>query len=152
MSEANLKPRIQEDMKTAMRAQDKERLNAIRLILAAIKQREVDDRIVLDDAMVLSILDKMVKQRRDSISQFEAAGRQELADKESFEITVIQQYLPTPLTSAEVDDLIHEAIKSTHAQSVQDMGKVMGQIKAKIQGRADAGAVSARIKELLSSV
>jgi uncharacterized protein YqeY len=144
-----LKERITEDMKSAMRSGEKERLATIRLILAAIKQREVDERVVLDDTQVLAVLDKMVKQRREAISQFESGGRADLAAKEAAELAVIQSYLPAQLSEAELDALIVEAIASTGATSVKDMGKVMGAIKGKVQGRADMGAVSARIKQRL---
>ena len=145
-----LKERITEDMKTAMRSGEKERLATIRLILAAIKQREVDERITLDDSQVLAAVEKMIKQRKEAISQFEAGGRADLVAKESAEITVLQAYLPAQLSDAEVDSLIAEAIASTGAASIKDMGKVMGAVKAKAQGRADMGAVSARIKQKLS--
>jgi len=138
-------------MKAAMRAKDKPRLGAIRLIQADIKRIEVDERIEIDDARVLAILDKMVKQRRDSITQYEAAGRQELADIEISEINVIQDFLPTPLTDAEIADMVQAAIAQTGAASMADMGKVMGIIKPQIQGRADAGAVSGLIKAALNS-
>jgi uncharacterized protein YqeY len=144
-----LKERITEDMKSAMRSGEKERLATIRLILAAIKQREVDERVVLDDTQVLAVLDKMVKQRREAISQFESGGRADLAAKEAAELAVIQSYLPAQLSEAELDAIIAEAIASTGATSVKDMGKVMGAIKGKVQGRADMGAVSARIKQRL---
>lgn len=137
-------------MKSAMRAGEKDKLATIRLILAAIKQVEVDTRNDLDDDQVLVILDKMVKQRRESISQFEQAGRDELAAKENQEITLIQEYLPEQLTEDEITSLIDKAIASTGAKSMRDMGKVMGQLKSKLQGRADMGAVSARIKTKLS--
>jgi uncharacterized protein YqeY len=145
-----LKERITEDMKAAMRASEKERLSTIRMVQAAIKQREVDERITLDDAQVIAVLEKMVKQRKESIVQFEQGGRQDLADKEKAEITLLQAYLPSPLSDAEVDTLIRDAIASTGATSVKDMGKVMGVVKAKAAGRADMGAVSARIKAALS--
>jgi len=145
-----LKERITEDMKAAMRASDKERLSTIRMVQAAIKQREVDERIVLDDAQVIAVLEKMVKQRRESIVQFEQGGRTDLADKERSEIALLQAYLPAQLSEAEVDALIREAIASTGAASVKDMGKVMGVVKAKAAGRADMGAVSARIKAALA--
>jgi uncharacterized protein YqeY len=141
-----LKLQIQNDMKTAMKSGDKVRLGVIRLILAAIKQREVDERIELDDTQVLAVLDKMVKQRRDSISQYSAAGREDLADVERFEIEVIQSYLPQPLTEDELVELIEAAMASTGAKAMSDMGKVMGVLKAQVQGRADMGAVSAQIK------
>jgi len=146
-----LSQRIREDMKTAMKAGEKRRLGVIRLILAAIKQREVDERIELDDTQVLAVLDKMVKQRRDSIEQFEKAGRNELAEQESFEIEVLQGYMPEALGEAEIDAMIAEAIAGTGAVSLRDMGKVMGQLKPKIQGRADMGAVSALVKQRLGA-
>ncbi|WP_275096316.1 GatB/YqeY domain-containing protein [Sedimenticola hydrogenitrophicus] len=146
-----LKQRIQDDMKSAMKGGDKPRLGVIRLLMAAIKQREVDERIELDDAQILAVLDKMVKQRRDSINQYEQAGRPELAEQEAFEITVLQGYLPEALSEAEIAAMIREAIQATGAESVRDMGKVMGQLKPKMQGRADMGAVSALIKQLLGS-
>jgi len=146
-----LSQRIREDMKTAMKAGEKRRLGVIRLILAAIKQREVDERIELDDTQVLAVLDKMVKQRRDFIEQFEKAGRNELAEQESFEIEVLQGYMPEALGEAEIDAMIAEAIAGTGAVSLRDMGKVMGQLKPKIQGRADMGAVSALVKQRLGA-
>jgi uncharacterized protein YqeY len=150
MSES-LKQRIEADMKTAMREKDKDRLGTIRLILAAIKQREVDERITLDDTQVLAILDKMVKQRRDSIEQFRAAGREELAIKEEAELVVIQGYMPAALSDSELEALIAEAVTASGAKTMQEMGKVMGLLKAKVQGRADMGAVSAKIKARLSA-
>lgn len=146
-----LRIQIQNEMKAAMKSGDKARLGAIRLILAAIKQREVDERIELDDEQVLLVLDKMVKQRRDSVTQYENAGRTELADQEKFEITVIQEYLPAPLSESEINKLIADAINATGAMSMKDMGKVMGSIKPELQGRADMGAVSSLIKQKLSS-
>jgi uncharacterized protein YqeY len=146
-----LKERITEDMKAAMRASEKERLSTIRMVQAAIKQREVDERIMLDDPQVIAVLEKMVKQRKESILQFQQGGRQDLADKEQAEIVLLQAYLPSPLSEAEVDALIQDAVASTGATSVKDMGKVMGVVKAKAAGRADMGAVSARIKAALSS-
>lgn len=146
-----LKARVTDDMKSAMRAGEKEKLVTIRLILSAIKQIEVDTRKDLDDTQVLSILDKMVKQRRESISHFEKAGRDELAAKEHQEIAIIQGYLPTQLSENEINDLIEEAITSTGAAAMRDMGKVMGILKPKLQGRADMGSVSASIKVRLSS-
>ena len=145
-----LKERITEDMKSAMRASDKERLSTIRMVQAAIKQREVDERIVLDDTQVLAVLEKMVKQRRESIAAFEQGGRADLADKEKAEIAVLSAYLPEQLSEAEVDALIRAAIAETGAASMKDMGKVMGAVKAKAAGRADMGAVSARIKAALA--
>ena len=147
----SMKQTIHDAMKDAMRSKDKPRLGAIRLIQADIKRIEVDERIEIDDARVLAILDKMVKQRRDSITQYEAAGRQELADIEISEINVIQDFLPTPLTEAEIADMVQAAIAQTGAVSMADMGKVMGIIKPQIQGRADAGAVSGLIKAALNS-
>jgi len=146
----SLKQQLKDAMKDAMRAKDKERLGAIRLILAEIKRIEVDERIEIEDARTLAVLDKMVKQRRDSITQYESAGRQELADVEIAEIAVIQDFLPTALSEAEIAELIAQAIADTGAESMRDMGKVMGIIKPKIQGRADAGAVSGLIKKALS--
>ena len=146
----SLKEQITEAMKNAMRAKEKELLGTIRLILAEVKRIEVDERIDIDDARLLAVLDKMVKQRRDSISQFEDAGRQELADKEKAEIAVIQNFLPEALSEEELTAMIEDAITSTGAESMKDMGKVMGIIKPKIQGRADAGVVSGMIKAKLS--
>ena len=145
-----LKERITEDMKAAMRASDKERLSTIRMVQAAIKQREVDERITLDDAQVIAVLEKMVKQRKESIVQFELGGRADLADKEKSEIALLQAYLPAQLSEVEVDAIIQEAIAATGAASVKDMGKVMAVVKAKAAGRTDMGAVSARIKAALS--
>jgi uncharacterized protein len=145
-----LKDRITEEMKNAMRAGEKERLATIRLILSAIKQREVDERIQLDDTQVLAVIEKMVKQRKESIAQFEAGGRADLVAKEQAEMTVLQTYLPTQMTDAEVDGLIAEAIASTGAASIKDMGKVMGVVKSKAQGRADMAVVGTRIKQKLS--
>jgi hypothetical protein len=136
-------------MKTAMRAGDKERLGTVRLLLAAIKQREVDERITLDDGQVLAVIEKMIKQRREAISQFESGGRSDLVAKENAEIGVLQGYLPAQLTAAELDALISEAITATGAASIKDMGKVMGFMKPKAQGRTDMGALSARIKQKL---
>jgi len=149
---AALKDRITSEMKDAMRARDKETLATIRLIQAAIKQREVDERISLTDTDVLAILDKMVKQRRDSISQFEKAGRDDLVAQEQLELVQIQTYLPQPLSAAEIDALVTEAIGTTAAGGMQDMGKVMGWLKPKLQGRADIGKVSGQIKQKLSSL
>jgi uncharacterized protein len=132
-----------------MRAGDKERLGTVRMLLAAIKQREVDERIALDDGQVLAVIEKMIKQRREAISQFESGGRGDLAAKENAEIGVLQGYLPAQLTAAELDALISEAITATGAASIKDMGKVMGFVKPKAQGRTDMGALSARIKQKL---
>ncbi len=144
-----LKDRLTEDMKNAMRAGEKERLATIRLALAAIKQREIDERISLDDTQVLAVLEKMIKQRREAITQFAAGKRPDLVAKENSEIVVIQGYLPAQLGEAELDSLISEAIAASGATSVKDMGKVMAAVKPKVQGRADMGAVSARIKQKL---
>ncbi len=146
----SLKERITEDMKGAMRAGEKERLGTIRLVLAAIKQREVDERITLDDGQVLAVLEKMIKQRKEAMVQFESGGRADLVAKEQAELTVLQAYLPAQLSETEIDALIAEAIASTGATSIEDMGKVMGIVKAKAQGKADMGVVSARIKQKLS--
>ncbi len=145
----SLKERITEDMKTAMRAKDAERLGTIRMVQAAIKQREVDERIVLDDTQVLSILEKMIKSRREAAVQFAAGGRTDLVDKENKEIEQLQAYLPTQLSSAEIDTLISEAIAESGAASLKDMGKAMALIKTKAQGRADMGALSAQLKAKL---
>lgn len=142
----SLKERIQDDMKAAMRAKAKERLGAIRLILAAIKQREVDERIDLNDSQVLAVLEKMLKQRRESLTQYQSAGREDLAAQEQFEIDLIQTYLPTPLSDAEIETLIANAITATGAQSIRDMGKVMAIVRDQAQGRADMATVSARVK------
>ena len=136
-------------MKTAMKAGDKDRLRVVRLIMAAVKQVEVDQRIEVDDAGVLAVLDRMVKQRRDSVEQFEKGGRDDLVRIELDEITVLEGYLPERLSDDELDTLISEAISSTGAESIRDMGKVMGQIKSKAAGRADMGNVSAKVKALL---
>ena len=146
----SLKARITEDMKTAMRASDKERLTTIRMIQAAIKQREVDERIQLDDAQVLGAIEKMIKQRREAIVQFEAGGRADLVAKETAEITLLQGYLPAQLSSAELNALIDAAVQSSAAASIKDMGKVMGLVKGQAAGRADMGAVGALIKARLS--
>jgi uncharacterized protein YqeY len=145
-----LKARLTDDMKTAMKAKDAQRLGAVRLALAAIKQREVDERKDLSDADVLAVLEKMIKQRRDSIQQYTAGGRKDLADQEQFEIDVLAGYLPQQASEAEVDQVIAEAIAATGAKGVADMGKVMGQVKAKLAGRADMGQVSARVKARLA--
>jgi len=149
---ATLKERIQEDMKAAMRAKEKARLATIRLALAAIKQKEVDDRSTPTDEQVLAILEKMVKQRRDSIKQFEDAGRQELADTEKAEIVILQDYLPEQMDAAELDAVVTEIISNIGAAGPQDMGKVMGTLKPRIQGRADMGQASQLVKNKLASV
>jgi uncharacterized protein YqeY len=144
-----LKERITDDMKAAMRSGEKERLGVIRMITSAIKQREVDERIILDDTQVLSVLEKMIKQRKESLVQFKAGNRQDLVDKESAEIALLQGYLPAALSDAEIDALIKEAVTASGAASIKDMGKVMAIIKAKAQGRADMGAIGAKIKAKL---
>ena len=146
----SLKDKLQQDMKTALRGGDKPRLGVIRLILAAVKQREVDERIELDDAQITTVLDKMSKQRRDSLEQYEKAGRDDLAGQEKFELDILQSYLPEQLGDAEIDALIEEAVQATGASSMKDRGKVMGQLKNKLQGRADMGAVSGKIKARLA--
>jgi uncharacterized protein YqeY len=146
----SLKEKITEDMKSAMRAGEKDRLATIRMILAAIKQREVDERIQLDDGQVVQALEKMIKQRKEAITQFESGGRADLVAKETAEIAVLQTYLPAQLSDAEIDALIAGAIASTGASSIKDMGKVMGVVKAQAQGKADMGKVSALIKQKLS--
>lgn len=145
-----IKDQITEDMKTAMRSQDKDRLATIRLILAALKQREVDERIVLTDEQILATLNKMIKQRRDSISQYEAGGRSDLAQKEATEIAVIQHYLPAQMPEAEVEQAVLAAIQESGATSAKDMGKVMGILKASLQGKADMTVVSAKVKDKLA--
>jgi len=147
---SDLKTQITDAMKTAMREKDKARLGVIRLMTSAMKQIEVDERVELDDARILTILDKMLKQRRESIRQYEAADRQELADQENFEITVIQEFMPSQLADDEISAIIDEAVATTGASSMKDMGKVMGIIKPKLAGRADMGAVSGKIKAKLS--
>jgi len=146
---SSLKGRITDDMKAAMRSGEKERLGVIRMVTAAIKQREVDERISLDDAQVLSVLEKMIKQRKESVAQFQAGNRADLVAKESAEIALLQGYLPSQLSDSELDALIADAIAATGAVSIKDMGKVMGIIKGKAQGRADMAAVGAKIKAKL---
>lgn len=150
MSE-NLKDQLTAEMKSAMKAKDKDRLLVIRTMLAAIKQVEIDDQTTLDDAGILVVLDKMLKQRRDSIKQYEEANRPELAEKEAYEMTVIQEFLPQPLTAEEIDQLVAEAIAETGATTMQQMGQVMGLLKPKMQGRADMAEVSKKIKEKLTA-
>ena len=145
-----LREQLNEDMKTAMKARDAEKLGALRLLLAAVKQREVDERITLDDAAVLGVIDKMIKQRKDSISQFEKAARQDLADKERFELGILEAYLPQQLSQAEVEAVIAEAVAATGAKSAADMGKVMAVVKPKLAGRADMGKVSGWVKGKLT--
>ncbi|MEO8418505.1 MAG: GatB/YqeY domain-containing protein [Methylophilaceae bacterium] len=147
----SLKARITEDMKTAMRAKDSARLGAIRLLLAALKQREVDERIELDDTQVIEAIEKMLKQRRDSISQYEAAKRQDLVDIEKFEVGVLQTYLPQALTADEVNALLEKVVAETAASGIKDMGKVMAAIKPLVVGRADMGKISGLIKARLSA-
>ena len=145
----SLKQQLTEDMKTAMRGGDKHRLGVVRLILAAVKQREVDERIELDDTQVLAVLEKMLKQRKDSLTQYAAAGREDLAEVERAEMVIIEAYLPAKLSEAEVDALISDAIAETGASTARDMGKVVALVKTKAAGRADMGQVSARIKARL---
>ena len=146
----SLKDRITDDMKAAMRARETERLGTIRLLLAAIKQREVDERIVLDDAAITAVIDKMIKQRKDSISQFDAAGRTDLVDKESAELTILAAYMPEQLSDAEIAAEVQAAVTQTGAAGPQDMGKVMGILKPKLAGRADMTAVSGLVKAALA--
>ena len=147
----SLKSRIQDDVKTAMRARERERLGALRLVTAAIKQKEVDERIDLDDTQVLAVLDKMAKQRRESVEQYEQAGREDLAVKERFELDLIRSYLPEPMGEDELAALIQSAIDETGASSMRDMGSVMGALRGQVQGRADMKAVSQAVKARLSS-
>jgi uncharacterized protein YqeY len=147
----SLKDRITEDMKAALKAKDARRLGAVRLALAAIKQREIDDRKALTDPETVAVVEKMIKQRRDSIAQYTAGGRQDLADQEQFEIDVLAAYLPQQADAAEIEAVIAEAIATTGAKGAADMGKVMGQVKAKLAGRADMGQVSARVKARLAT-
>ena len=145
----SLKARITEDMKAAMRSGEKDRLSCIRMLQAGIKQREVDERVELGDAEVLAVIDKMIKQRKESVAQFEAGNRADLVAKESAEIAVLTGYLPAQLGAAELDAMIREAIAAMSASSMKDMGKVMSLLKPKVQGRTDMGALSARIKSAL---
>lgn len=147
---SKLSQRITEDSRAAMREKDKGRLGVLRLISAAIKQREVDERITLDDTQVLAVLDKMAKQRRESLEQYRNAGRDDLARQEEFELQVLREYLPQPLSDAEIEALIDAAVQSTGAAGIKDMGQVMGVLKPQLQGRADMGAVSARVKARLN--
>ncbi len=147
---SDLKSQLKDAQKQAMRAKEKQRLVVIRSMLAEIKRVEVDERIELDDARILAILDKMLKQRRDSISQFEAAERADLADQEKYEMSVVQEFLPAQLSAEEISDMIEAAVAATGATSMQDMGKIMGQLKPQLQGRADMGKVSGQIKARLS--
>jgi uncharacterized protein YqeY len=151
MAEASpLKRRLQEDVKAAMRAKDKARLGVLRMVMATLKQVEVDTRESLDDAQIIVLLDKMLKQRRESWGQYKAAGREDLAEKERFEQEVIQNYMPTLLSENEIEQLIDQTISQFHAVSVRDMGKVMNALKPRIQGRADMAAVSAQVKSRLA--
>ncbi len=148
---ADIKDQINEDVKTAMRGKDKERLAALRLIQAAFKQKEVDERIELNDEQTITILDKMAKQHRDSIEQFKQAGRDDLVNKEQFELDIIEAYLPEQLSEDEINQMIEQAISDTGAETMKDMGKVMGVLKGKLQGRADMGKVSGLIKSRLTT-
>ena len=150
MTDSALKIRITDDVKTAMRSKDKERLGTLRLLTAAIKQIEVDQRIELDDDNIVAIIEKMLKQRKDSIEQFEKAGRNELAEIEIKEVAILKEFMPEQLSDADVDALIDEAIASTGAEAMKDMGKVMGMLKPQLAGKADMGAVSGKIKAKLS--
>jgi uncharacterized protein YqeY len=149
---STLKARLTDDMKTAMKAGERNRLDVIRLVNAAIKQREVDERIQLDDAQVLAVLEKMLKQRRDSISQFDAAGRTDLADKERYEVSVIEAYLPAKLSDGEVETLVDQAIREVAPSGPKDMGKVMAAVKPKLAGRADGAKVSDIVKRKLAAI
>lgn len=147
---SDLKVRLQDEMKAALRAGQKERLGTIRLAIAAVKQKEIDSRAALDDSGVLAVLDRMTRQRRESISQFEQAGRDDLVEKERAELELLREFLPAPLTESEIDALVSAAVEETGASSVRDMGAVMGKLKPVLQGRADMGAVSARVRSRLS--
>ena len=149
---SELKTRIQEDVKTAMRAKDKVRLGTLRMVTAALKQREVDERIELDDQATLEVLTRLVKQRKDSIEQYQSAGRDDLADKEQSELALIETYLPQALSDSELGALLDEALRETGAASMKDMGKVMAWLKPKVQGRADMGALSGAVKGRLASL
>ncbi len=146
----SLRDQLNEDIKSAMKARETERLNALRLMLAAVKQREVDERVTLDDAGVVSVVEKMIKQRKDSIDQYEKAARQDLADKEKYEISVIEAYLPKQMSAPEIEAAVGEAIAAAGAKSAADMGKVMGMLKPRLAGRADMGKVSALVKARLA--
>lgn len=150
MSDSELKTRIIEDVKSAMRAREKDRLGTLRLITAAIKQKEVDERIELDDTAVLAVLEKMVKQRKDSIEQFTKAARDDLIAQEQFELKLIRTYLPEQMSEAEIEAIVTEAVAATGATEMKDMGKVMGQVKPKVAGKADMGLVSKLVKAKLS--
>ena len=146
----SLRERLNEDLKSAMKAREAERLAALRLMLAAVKQREVDERVTLDDAGVVAVVEKMIKQRKDSIAQYEKAARQDLADKEKFEISVIEGYLPKQMSQPEIEAAVAEAVAQSGAKSAADMGKVMGVLKPRLAGRADMGKVSALVKARLA--
>lgn len=148
----DLRQRIEEDVKAAMRAKDKARLGALRMLLAAIKQQEIDKQVTLDEAGLIAVLEKMIKQRRDALTQYQNAGRQELADKEGFEINIIEEYLPPALSEEEIATLVNDAIAEAGATSTKDMGKVMGAIKPKLQGRADMTLVSKLVQSKLSTL
>src|SRR3989339_202477 len=148
MTDSVLKNKIQQDVIAAMRAQDKPLLSTLRLLQAAIKQKEVDERKILDDADVLTVLTKMIKQRRESVEQFAAGNRQDLVDKENAEIQVLQAYLPAQMSEAEIEKIVSEIVKSLNASSLKDMGKVMGALKAKLQGKADMSIVNAKVKSM----
>lgn len=150
MTDNSLKARLQNDIKEAMRARDQQRLDALRFALSVIKQKEVDDRITVDDSQVLSILEKLIKQRKEAIDQFKKAARNDLVKKETWELNLLQSYLPEPLSEPEITRLIQETIKTVEAVSVRDMGKVMAALKPQIQGRADGAKVSHLVKTLLS--
>ena len=145
-----LREQLNQDIKAAMKAREQNRLDALRLLLAAVKQREVDERITLDDGGVIAVIEKMLKQRKESIAQYDKAGRQDLADKERFEISVLEGYMPQPLSQAEIETIVAEALASTGAKSAADMGKVMGVVKPRLAGRADMGRVSALVKAKLA--
>ncbi len=145
-----LRERLNEDMKAALKAREADKLGALRLLLAAVKQREVDERVTLDDAGVIAVIEKMIKQRKDSIAQYEKAARQDLADREKFEISVLEGYLPQQLSPAEIEAIVAEALAATGARSAADMGKVMGVVKPRLAGRADMGKVSALVKAKLA--
>ena len=146
-----LRERLNDEMKTALKSRDQNRLDSLRLLLASVKQREVDERITLDDGGVIAVVEKMIKQRKESIAQYEKAARKDLADKEKFEISVLEAYLPPQLPQSEIDAIVAEAIASTGAKSAADMGKVMGVLKPKLAGRADMGKISGLVKAKLTS-
>lgn len=147
----NLRERLNEDMKTALKAREADKLATLRLLLAAVKQREVDERITLDDAQMIATIEKMLKQRKDSITQYEAANRNDLADKEKYEMTVLQAYLPQQLSDAEVEAIVVAAVGESGAKAASDMGKVMAIVKPKVAGRADMGKISALVKAKLTN-